>query len=217
MKHKVISCKRFAGAADIYELVCTRDNMQFEPGNCIDITNPKTGLKKPYSIASSPSDDHLRFYIRTWKLSNGISKYITTLDAGDEVEIGEPFGYFTPGKNELDGKYIYIATGTGMAPFKSALTHYKHLPAMILYGVKTYSNILPIPAHALGRYNIAVSRESNGLPTHIQGYFSKLPVDKPTEYSYYICGLEAMISDVTQFLIGNGVLWSLIHTEQFYY
>ena len=217
MKHKVILSKNFAGSNGIQELICTREGMQFEPGNCIDILNPISGIKKPYSIASSPKDENLSFFIKAYPSKNGVSQYVRTLNPGDEIEISMPFGYFTPGKDCTPGKYIYIATGTGMSPFVSAMWTYKHLPAMILYGVQTYNDILPIPAHALGLYKFAVSREDSPLPKHLSGHFDKLPVDKSSEYEYYICGLEEMISDTLAYLLKNGVPWDKVHTEQFYY
>ena len=215
MRFGIVSSKRYSEG--IYELVCLRGSLHFEPGNCIDIRNPNTGIKKPYSIASAPSDKHLVFYIRVLPSEDGVSQYISTLQTGDYIESDEAFGYFTPGKNETDQKYVYIATGTGMSPFLSALTHYSHRPYAILCGVKRYSDVLPIVKGTNHLYKIAVSREPSNTPKHVSAYYLNLPTDKPEEYHYYICGLEEMISDATQYLIEHNVPWHMIHVEQFYY
>ena len=219
MKHKVISLKRFGEYT--YELVCTRENIQFIPGDCVGIRNSYTTRSKPYSIASSPKEDLLRFYVKlTYTIGElqpvSVSQFVSSLRSGEEIDISEPFGYFRPGKNGENRKYIYIATGTGMAPFVSALGHYTHKPEMILYGVRYHGDIVPIPANDLGLYNIAVSNMSNGLPKRIDAYYSMLPTDKPTEYDYYLCGLEEMISDCSQYLTQRGVPTHHIQMENFY-
>lgn len=214
---EVLSCKKYSD--NIQELIISRNEIQFEPGNCIDIFNSESGIKKPYSIASSPLDNKtLRFYTRTFNSDTGVSQYITKLKAGDKIEVGEAFGYFTPGKNEENQKYIYIGTGTGMAPFMSALDFYDHKPKMVLCGVRKFADILPFNFNNI-KVHIAVSQADvrTELPRHIISYYRLLPTDMPNDYNYYICGLEDMISECTQYLISKGVSWDKIHLEQFYY
>jgi ferredoxin-NADP reductase len=216
MKCKIIRSEKHSDA--IHKLVIDRNDIVFEPGNCIDLYNPLSGVKKPYSIASDIHSPYLTFYIRIFPSTTGVSQYITTLKLGDEIEVGQPFGYFTPGKNETNGKYIYIATGTGLAPFVSALQCYSHKPHLILYGVRFMADILVYPSRMRSLFKLAVSRQEGlALPKHISGYYSELPVDYPQDYTYYLCGLEEMISDTTQYLVDHGVSWDKIHVEQFYY
>jgi ferredoxin--NADP+ reductase len=214
MKTKVVNSQKISDG--IHFIKCEKNSVLFEPGNCVDIINPKSGVKKPYSIASSPASKYLDFFVRVFPSDTGVSQYISTLETGDEIEIGEPFGFFTPGKDQDDGKYIYIATGTGVAPFRSALQYYEHKPHTILIGCRHYSEMLYEDPAAL-LYE-AYSRESdfNG-PKHVTGWFNKLPTDKPEEYTYYICGLEEMITSTTEYLIDKGIPWDKIQVEQFYY
>ena len=214
MKCKVLASTRYSEA--IQEIQVERNGLIFEPGNCVDILNPVSGIKRPYSIASAPKEDRLLFYARIMPSENGVSQYIANLKKDDEVEIGEAFGYFNPGKKDVDKKYIYVATGTGMAPFRSALIQYPHRPYMILYGVRTFTDMLVTTHGTFELTNIAVSRQKSKFPKHISAYYSKFPIDKPHEYNYYICGLEDMISETTQFLMAHGVEWQKIFVEQFY-
>ena len=217
MKHKVISSVQHS--PNIQKLVCERLNVLFEPGNCIDVLNPLSGNKKPYSIASSPTDEFLEFFIKVIPSESGVSQYITTLKPGDEIELSAPFGFFTPGKNEIDRKYVYIATGTGIAPFRSAMRYYKHSPVMVLYGVRRYEElILSFTETFLYKYNIAVSQQPQlCFPKYISEFYHKLPTSNPEEYNYYVCGLESMISECTQYLTNKGVPWNKIFIEQFYF
>jgi ferredoxin-NADP reductase len=215
MKSKIVESRKHSDS--IHFIKCLRNEMAFEPGNCVDITNSRSDVRKPYSIASSPGDEHLAFYVRVFESKTGVSKYISTLKEGDEIEISDsPFGYFSPGKDQENRKYVYIATGTGLAPFLSALGHYPHKPYMILYGVRHTADILE-PAMMSHRF-LAVSREVvASCPKHVSGDFDRLPTDKPDDFTYYVCGLEEMIADTTQYLIQHGVSWDKIQVEQFYY
>ena len=218
MKHKVIAVTQYA--PDAFELVCERLGVSFEPGNCMDILNPKTGIRKPYSIASSPIgpySEYLKFYLRRFPHENGVSQYISTLKPGDEVELGAPFGFFSPGKIDEDKKYVYIATGTGISPFLSAMKTYKHKPYMVLYGVRNFQELVCAPSELdFGLYKVAISRQTSSMPRRISEYYPILPINQPDAYNYYICGLEEMISDCTQFLISHNIPWNRIFTEQFY-
>jgi len=216
MEHK-ITLTGYASPT-VYYIACERHDVEYTPGNCMDITNPSTGNKRPYSIASSPKNKkNLEFYIRVFDTSpNGISKYLSTLKRGDSVDLSDPFGFFTPGKDCEDGKYIYMATGTGIAPFLSALDTYKHSPYAILYGAKTERNLLEGWRLTMD-YNckIAISQEHSKYPKHVSSYFNELPTEDK-KMKYYLCGLDAMIDEASAFLTSKGVTYDQIQTEQFY-
>ena len=90
MKCKVLASTRYSEA--IQEIQVERNGLVFEPGNCVDILNPVSGIKRPYSIASAPKEDRLLFYARIMSSENGVSQYIANLKKDDEIEIGEAFG-----------------------------------------------------------------------------------------------------------------------------
>lgn len=219
MTSRVVNSIRWSN--DIHFLSVERNGIEFEPGNCIDIINPYSKVKKPYSIASSTEyKDLLFFFTRIMPSSSGVSQYISNLKEDDIVELGEPFGYFNPGKEDTDKKYIYIATGTGFAPFRSALTSYKHRPHAIYYGCRTIHDVLPMSDDCKAICKFAYSRQKDPYMSNIKRvteYLSEMPTNKPNEYTYYLCGLEDMISSVSQYLMDAGVPWDLIKTEQFYY
>lgn len=215
MDHK-ITLAAFASPT-VYYIACERLGVEYTPGNCIDIFNPNTGNKRPYSLASSPKNEkNLEFYIRVFESETGVSKYLTTRKTGDTISLSEPFGFFTPGKDCEDKKYVYIATGTGIAPFLSALDTYSHRPLMILYGARTVPDA--IEGWRLGMdcpCHFAISREETKYPKRLTSYLDKLPThDKETKY--YLCGLDAMIDEVTSYLTSKGVPYDKIQIEQFY-
>ena len=113
-------------ARDIYECRFTRPReFDFRAGQFVlfdvplleDIANIQT---RAFSIASAPSEEELLFVI---KLKDGgrASKWVAELlQQGDELRIQGPFGNFllhTEQSNEL----VFIATSTGIAPFRSQI------------------------------------------------------------------------------------------------
>ncbi len=202
---------------DVFELVLERDGTDFQPGDCFAISNPN-GVSRPYSASSGNREPYLRFIIR--RMPNGqVSQWLAARIPGAEVEISLPFGWFRPGTNGASGdRCILVATGTGIAPFLSALRSLPDLqPLVCLYGVRFL-------ADAVGRdylrdrcrLRLCVSREE-ARPHHrgrVTDLLSEIPLAEHT--NYYLCGLDAMIDEVSGWLEHRGVHFSGIHREVFF-
>ncbi|HRP70981.1 MAG TPA: ferredoxin-NADP reductase, partial [Turneriella sp.] len=87
----------------------------------------------------------------TGKTFRGVaSNYLCDLKVGDEVLLTGPAGrkFALPTPEEIHRPYIFIATGTGIAPFRGFLQRlYKHTPhfnspVYLLFGVKTEKELL---------------------------------------------------------------------------
>jgi CDP-4-dehydro-6-deoxyglucose reductase len=78
------------------------------------------GTHRAYSVASSPTRDEIEFCVRRVPGGRMTSDLAVTLDVGDEVTLRGPYGELvmeTPSKRDL----VFLATGTGVAPFKSMI------------------------------------------------------------------------------------------------
>jgi ferredoxin-NADP reductase len=124
--------------------VSGRETFHFTPGQFVSVIEHADGkeITRAYSIAS-PRDGN-RFELCLNRVEDGIvSPYLFDLKPGDEVEMGEPLGYFTlrhPGR-----RAVFVATGTGIAPFRSMLLD--HLPKTqpritLLFGVRYERGLL---------------------------------------------------------------------------
>lgn len=80
------------------------------------------GTSRPYSIASSPNSDETELCIRRVPDGDLTPRICESLSEGDEVTIRGPNGDFVlndPSERDL----VFIATGTGVAPFKSMIDY----------------------------------------------------------------------------------------------
>ncbi len=202
---------------DVFEISFIRDGLVFTPGDCLALFAADGRVSRPYSIASGIHDDVVRFVIR--HMPGGVvSSFLSERKQGDPVRVSPPFGWFRPGEHHGSRPYVFIATGTGIAPFLSFFRSYPELnPAACLYGVRQISDLVD-PAWLLKRpgVQIAVSREKSpsyhhGRVTHILAGMKLLP-----DTDYYLCGLDAMIDEVTVWLEKRGVEISRIHRECFF-
>lgn len=98
----------------------TDDSFDFVPGQYVTLRYEETA--RTYSIASSPNNDETELCIRRVPGGTLTPKLCETLSVGDEISIRGPNGDFTltePSEQHL----VFIATGTGVAPFKSMIKY----------------------------------------------------------------------------------------------
>jgi ferredoxin-NADP reductase len=183
-------------------------------------TNKPDGeeITRAYSIASSPSEDN-RFALCLNRVQDGfMSNFLCDMKEGDEIRCQGPFGDFILRPPLRDT--VFIATGTGIAPFRSML-HWllaeevrhqgKHL--WLLFGNRTEQDIyyhnefLDLAAkHANFHYLPTLSRggpEWQGLRGYVQEHAPAI-VEGRTDMHAYICGLDKMIKANRELLKGLG-------------
>lgn len=99
-------------------------------------------LKRAFSIASPPHfiDDPGCIELCIKRDEKGkLSPMLTSVSAGDTLEIDGPFGIFTLRENAEE--YLFIAGGSGIAPLASMIRHLLYTdvaaPITLIYSVKT--------------------------------------------------------------------------------
>jgi len=172
---------------------------------------------RPYSIASGSNEDSLCFIIR--KMTDGeVSPWLMSRKPGNVIRITPPFGWFRPGQDIGESPFVFMATGTGIAPFLSYVNTFEKPPAQCLYGVRHARDAIGLDQ--LGQIcptQVAVSRERehNHHYGRITDLLHTLPMDKETHF--YCCGLESMVNEVSEWLRGKGVELPYIHREVFFH
>lgn len=181
-----------------------------------------TLVKRAYSIASSPSDKGgLEFYIA--RVNEGeLSPNLTDLNKGDRVFVQKKYvGTFTT-CDVPDGKnLVFIATGTGIAPFMSMLRAPELLQRFgrvtILHGVRyaqdlAYRDEITELIESRGynlRYYAAVSRDAGSEGNIRKGYVQSFLEDELVSLEraadhVFLCGNPGMIKAVVGLLSLQG-------------
>lgn len=202
---------------ELFELQLERGAVQFEPGACVALFSHSTE-SRPYSIAAGTDEDILRFLIR--RVPNGIvSNWLAQRKPGDKVQASAPFGWFRPGHADTGARSVFIATGTGIAPFLSYLrSNPLRMPELCLYGVRRHAEGFNL--EELQRcefFCLALSQEEINDHFHgrVTGLLDQIPF--ADDIHYYLCGLDTMIDEISRWLENHGVTYTQIHREIFFY
>jgi len=202
--------------ADIVELSLERLDLAFEPGDCMALYSEEGRVSRPYSLAAGTADADLRFLIR--RMAGGdVSPFLCSRKPGDVVRVSPPFGWFRPGAQAAQRPFVFMATGTGIAPFFAYLRSPGAVrPAALWYGCRVASDLVdPEWLRDRGGARFAVSREMAAGCHHgrITDCLDQLPQG---EFDYYLCGLDSMIDEVTRHLQTQRVPLTRIHRECFF-
>jgi ferredoxin-NADP reductase len=215
--YSLIVRRVIARTDQLFELQLERGAVPFEPGHCVALFKDDTE-SRPYSIASGTGEEFLRFLIR--RIPRGlVSNWLAQRKPGDKVQASEPFGWFQPGRSVDEESCVFIATGTGIAPFLSYQRSVPQKPPLAcLYGVSLADEAFALDElRALPIFQLAVSRESADGCFHgrVTALLERLPLGP--QIHYYLCGLDAMIDEVSDWLERHNIDYTQIHREVFFY
>jgi NAD(P)H-flavin reductase len=176
------------------------------------------GLERYYSLISGPDEPTLCLCVRFVEKGT-FSVVLSTAEPGTQFQFTGPHGYFT--FKPSNRKAIFVATGTGIAPFVSIASSGVG-GFMLLHGVSYMEDLYyqdqfrSIPE----KYVPCVSATpASDLQPHgifngrVTDYISRnLPTAK---YDFYLCGRQEMIRDVIH-LVDERFPGSYIYTEVFF-
>lgn len=198
-----------------FVLKVERNGFEFIPGQCVNIGLKNLAVNREYSTYSGLEDDYLEFLIR--KVSGGlISNALSNLKPGEEITLDGAYGMFTlANPQEKDRRYVFVASGTGIAPFHSFARSYPQINYKILHGISRESETYDCKDYAEGTYFSCVSQERAGdFNGRVTDYLKTYPVDR--DAVYYLCGNSSMINDVYDILRKFNISGSNIITEVFF-
>lgn len=203
-------------APDIFELTLNRgEGFPFQAGECV-VLFAEDGTSRPYSIASSPEEAELRILFR--RMTDGVmTRWLCNRSPGDPVRVSYPFGDFRPAPA---ADSVFIATGVGIAPFLSCL-HGDLAEAqrpVCFYGVRREGEAVHRALlERATQLTLAVSRETASgcfagrVDALLQSQDDLLPGRR-----FFLCGVDAMVYEVADWLEAQGVPSDSVHTEIFF-
>jgi len=210
--HKVLDVRFLT--KNTYNLRIERNNLIFKAGQLINVGIPGVGVNREYSIYSGLNENFIDILIR--EVEGGVvSVALKNSKPGDFVEVHGPYGEFWLTNAVESRSYLFIATGTGIAPFHCFVKSYPHLKYKVLQGVRFLNECYDKSDYKPGQYVGCVSKEQGG------DFFGRvtdyLKVNKVSpETITYLCGNRSMIIEVYGILRGQGVPSSNIFTEVFF-
>lgn len=197
-----------------YVLRTTRDDFQFIPGQCVNIGLVGGAVNREYSTYSSISDIYLEFLIK--KIPGGlVSVGLSKLKPGNEVTLDGAYGRFILDNPDPTKKYMFIASGTGIAPFHSYVKSYPGIDYEIVHGIRSADEQYDKQDYQKNKYIACVSLGDGGnFAGRVTEYLKKIPLSR--DKIYYICGNSSMINDVYDILRSREINGSNIFTEVFF-
>jgi CDP-4-dehydro-6-deoxyglucose reductase len=186
--------------------------LNFKPGQFVSFNETLRGkqITRPYSIVSLP--DGNRFELCLNLVHGGVfTPHLFAMQPGDSIEMSAPLGFFVirdPAKEA-----VFIATGTGIAPFRAMAPDYLSHPdarrLTLLFGVRHehtiyYRDDFDALAGKYPNFRFwpTLSRAGStwtGRTGHVQTHLLEAIGDR-RDLDVYICGLKAMVDDVRAIL-----------------
>lgn len=198
-----------------YVVRLNRNALDFRAGQHITLGPANAVESREYSIYSGEQDDHLDVLIREVDDGN-ISKKLRRMAPGDSLHFDGPVGYFTLDENDLKTKkFVFIASGTGIAPFHSFVKSYPGLDYTLLHGVRYGHEAYDRDDYDPERYVLCTSRDEQGdFHGRVTQYLKKNIYN--TEALYYLCGNINMIYEAFDLLRLKGVPANQMHAEVYF-
>ncbi|WP_058533187.1 ferredoxin--NADP reductase [Legionella saoudiensis] len=205
------------------------------PGQFITIHFEHEGkiLKRSYSIANEPKKDNTIEFAAGYFENGPGTQLLYNLKPGDIININGPFGRLVM-KDELPGRYILVATSTGITPYRAMLSELgkrmeqnPELQVVILQGVQRRNEILypeefrnfaqKYPKATFMPYlsrQPAEELQENEHNGYVQHAFPMLNLN-PQQDVVYLCGNPGMIDESFNYLKEQGFAMQQIIREKY--
>ncbi len=198
-----------------YVLRFSRNGMKFKPGQHLVAGLHDSAESREYSIYSGVDEDYLEILVR--EVEEGmVSKRLRHLNKGDIIDISGPYGFFMYNSQPPSfKKLVFIASGTGVAPFHSFARSFPHANYTLIHGIRTIDEAYDHDHFAGGRYITCTSRDTSGdFHGRVTAYLHTTTFDR--DVLIYLCGNSNMIFDSMDILQKKGFSQSQMYTEVYF-
>jgi ferredoxin--NADP+ reductase/benzoate/toluate 1,2-dioxygenase reductase subunit len=200
---------------ETFSLKLPKPRFAFLAGQHISLGIKGDYQSREYSIYSGVNDETLEILVK--EVENGyFTPKLRKLKAGDFVEIHGPFGKFgMEPKDAATGKFVFIASGTGIAPFRSIVRTYPEIDYKLIHGVRYSKEAYDRTEYNADRYVLCSSRDALGdYQGRLTGYLKNCLFAPETQF--YLCGNSDMIFDALEILKDKGFDRDQIHCEVYF-
>jgi ferredoxin/flavodoxin---NADP+ reductase len=188
-----------------YVLRFERNGIPFRAGQHILLGINGEIQAREYSVYSAEGDDYFEVLIK--EVQDGmVSKQLRKVKEGDTLHFENPVGYFIiPDEHLRSKKFLFIASGSGIAPFHSYVRTYPELDYRILHGVRFSEEAYDRADYDPVRHVLCTSRDRKGdFHGRVTDWLKENPMtDKDT--FCYLCGNCEMIHEAYDILLSQGI------------
>lgn len=170
------------------------------------------GAESHYALASAPGHEPFRYLVRR---TPGVAAAWAGLGAGAALEVSLPRGPGFPLPVARGRPLVLVGTGTGFAPLRSVVEAVledrgAYGPVHALVGVHAPGELVWAPelarweAQGVAVQHVVSTPDAGwrGRVGHVQEHLQALPTGDAVAF---LCGQEAMVSDVTRLLAERGL------------
>lgn len=200
---------------ETFSLKLPGSRFKFRAGQHISLGILGDYQSREYSIYSGEHDEHLEVLVKEVK-DGYFTPKLSKLKTGDLVEVHGPFGRFRIGEKPMsDQKYVFIASGTGIAPFRSMVRTHPDLDYLLIHGVRYGNEAYDKQEYDPERYILCTSGDRTGqVCGRLTSYLKDCAFEKKTKF--YLCGNSNMIFDSLEILKEKGFERDQIHCEVYF-
>jgi ferredoxin-NADP reductase len=218
MRARLLETRELAPGVRHFEFdLPDKERFGFVPGQFMSFTAMigEDEITRAYSIASPPSGN--RFALCLNEVDGGhFSPHLFSMQPGQELACSGPYGSFIFRRPLNDS--ILVATGTGIAPFRSMmlerLPHEPDRRFTLIFGVRYARSLLYreewetlARQHPNFTFHPTITRPEEDWPGatgRVQSHLLQALEERP-DADIYICGLKEMVNDVRALLKEKGV------------
>lgn len=214
---ETVACRVVANevvALNVHYLTFERP-FDFESGQVLSLTIDSQIPPRLYSIASGVNEDYLGVLFDV-KPEGMLTPLLAKLKQGDMVYVSLPYGSFLGNTDPA----VWIATGTGVAPFISMVKSGMGENKTLIQGARSinefyFSNLFQAVDGL--KYVRCASQDNfdNVYGGRLTAYLRETP-SLPLNEKYYLCGNPLMVNEVRDLLIERGVPFDNILSEIFF-
>ena len=187
----------------------------FRAGQVIGIAMEENGPRRLYSICSGEREEEIHILYKV--VDEGfLTPQLSDLEIGDTIWITAPGGEFTGDKDPA----VWIATGTGIAPFYSMFRTGLGENKTLLHGNRFLEqfNFFDEFHEALAQNYIRCCSAENGEDVYqgrVTSYLEEQDELNPA-LKYYLCGSADMVVEARDILISKGIPFGNIISEIYF-
>lgn len=211
---KVTVSNRLQIAPNVYVLSFGRFK-EFIAGQMVRLAILPSGISRLYSIASGEKDPEISILFDE-KPGGSLTPFLSKLQPGDELFCSDPFGTFVC-KPE---KEVWVANGTGIAPFVSMALSGKAKQKTLIHGARTFEQFYykDLFENILNEnyFKCCSGEQHDGMFHGRITDFLKTNDFADKNLPFYLCGSAEMVVDTRDILIEKGFRYDRITSEIYF-